>query len=230
MLLPESLIIGATSADRPGSLPEILGGLITLAIVLNVCVILQHRDISRALTALAREASRADTMEQFAFINPRTQLFVREYLKYVLPIEIEHANRYGKSLTFLMMSMQQPETTAEKDEFMVHVARILRSTFRGSDSIIQYGRGSLVVVLPETSEGQAAVAVKRLLDNVDRWNLNTKTNYEILLNHAMAPYAPGADPFPILQCLEERVAFVGWTERPSSQGRGASGVQCCCKG
>jgi diguanylate cyclase (GGDEF)-like protein len=56
------------------------------------------------------------------------------------------------------------------DYIIKAAAEVLLSSVRDSDTVCRYGGDELVVLLPNTSEEEALIIHKRILENVSRWN------------------------------------------------------------
>jgi diguanylate cyclase (GGDEF)-like protein len=191
-------------------LPQLAAGLIALVVLLNLYLVSQKRQADRLRLALLREARTADLLKQAAVIDPVTQLLDRRYLEHLLPLETARANRTG--IPFALMLI---ETTSSLEgvrrrfgadaarEFLVETSRLLKTTFRGSDSVLRYGSAQFLVLLPWTDKQQAGIALRRLLERVDEWNLHTKEKWEMLLECRLAACQPGMDAWKELRDAEQ---------------------------
>jgi len=91
------------------------------------------------------------------------------------------------------------------DQLLVEVARLLKGTFRGSDAIIRYSGDRFLIIMADTNEKRAASAMRRLSDIADRWNLNTRSGWEMVLNYGIAQYAIGASAAELLMAAEQKL-------------------------
>lgn len=192
-------------------LPQLLFGLISLILLFNLYIVTQKRNLNSTRAALIRELVFSERLENFTLIDPLTQLLNRRSLDQVLPREIARANRSGSHLTFVLVEVAGFKGLNERlgnvagDQLLVEVARLLKGTFRGSDAIIRYSGDRFLIIMTDTSEKRAASAMRRLSDIVDRWNLNTRSGWEMVLNYGIAPYAIGARAAELLISAEQNL-------------------------
>jgi diguanylate cyclase (GGDEF)-like protein len=111
----------------------------------------------------------------------------------------------------MMMKLQSLEIVRARygaeaaDKFIVEVSKVLKATFRGSDTLTRYGTDQFLVLMPGTNEQQADFAVRRLQEAIDTWNLNTKSGWEINLLHAVASHVTGCDAGDLLRAIERKM-------------------------
>ena len=192
-------------------LPQFFFGLITLIVLFNVYVVNQKRVINATRHELIRELVFSERMESLTVLDPATQLFNRRGVDQMLSQEVSRANRMGSSLTLLMLKLESLQVVNERyggaagDKFIVEVARLLKNTFRGSDTLARYSGSEFLAMLPGTSEAQAEHAIRRVQEAVDQWNLTTKTGWEINLIFGLAPYIPGGSEADLLKAAERKI-------------------------
>jgi diguanylate cyclase (GGDEF)-like protein len=192
-------------------LPQFFFGLITLIVLLNVYVINQKRVINATRHELIRELVFSERMESLTVLDPATQLFNRRGVDQMLSQEVARANRMGSSLTLLMLKLESLQVVNERygsaagDKFIVEVSRLLKNTFRGSDTLARYSNSEFLAMLPATTEAQAEQAIRRVQEAVDHWNLTTKTGWEINLIFGVAPYIPGGSEADLLKAAERKI-------------------------
>lgn len=93
---------------------------------------------------------------------------------------------------------------SEADEIYIGASYVLRSNFRGSDYIVRYFTDQFLVVLPDADDQQAQLALSRLIDKLDHWNLgNEKCEIALRLESTICP--PGENLWEKLRELEERM-------------------------
>ncbi|MBS3786997.1 diguanylate cyclase [Candidatus Bipolaricaulota bacterium] len=138
----------------------------------NLLQILAHHVGER----LAREEVEGDLRHQ-AIHDQLTGLYNRHYLKEVLTKEVERAQRYGHSLSFLMIDINSfkevndcySHTTGDK--VLVKIGDLLQDNVREVDTVIRYGGDEFLILLPETGDG-SRIVVNRLKDKMETWNQN----------------------------------------------------------
>jgi diguanylate cyclase (GGDEF)-like protein len=143
-------------------------------------------------------------------VDPATQLFNRRAIDDILTQEVSRANRMGTNLTALMLKLESLQVVngrygaAAGDQFLVEVAKLLKVTFRGSDTLSRYSGTEFLVIMPGTSEQQAECAIRRLQEAVDQWNVTTKTGWEINLIHGLATHVSGSEASDLLRTVERK--------------------------
>jgi diguanylate cyclase (GGDEF)-like protein len=192
-------------------LPQLFFGLISLILLFNIYIVVQKRSLNSTRATLIRELVFSERLESFTLIDPLTQLLNRRSLDQIVPREIARANRSGSHLTFVLVEVAGFKGLNDRlgniagDQLLVEVARLLKGTFRGSDAIIRYSGDRFLIIMADTNEKRAASAMRRLMDIVDRWNLNTKSGWEMVLNYGIAQYAIGATAAELLMAAEQEL-------------------------
>ena len=192
-------------------LPQLFFGLISLILLFNIYIVMQKRNLNSTRASLIRELVFSERLESFTLIDPLTQLLNRRSLEQIVPREIARANRSGGHLTFVRVEVAGFKGLNDRlgniagDQLLVEVARLLKGTFRGSDAIIRYSGDRFLIIMADTNEKRAASAMRRLMDIVDRWNLNTKSGWEMVLNYGIAQYAIGASAAELLMAAEQEL-------------------------
>lgn len=208
-----NLLLRGDHTFQPAQLAQLIIGLFLLILIFSAYVFDQKRTQARTREELVREIVFNERLESFSLVDPLTQIFNRRYLDQVLPKEINRANRRGTSLTFLLAEVDGWAMVARKfgdlvaDQLLIDAAHLLKSTFRGSDTVLRYDAAKFLVLMPETNEQQANCALIRLLNRVDTWNVETQAPYEMAFNGGLAAYSTGADVMSLLQKLERNVQF-----------------------
>jgi len=189
-------------------LPPLCLGLVALVLLLNFYLIGQRRSLDLVRYDLIREMATNQSLQQVAMIDPETQFFSRAAISKVLASEISSCNRFGSNLTFVIFEpdnfqkvrLKQSPFTA--DRMIVELAEILRKTFRGSDTLFRYSKSEFLLVMPKTSQAEAVPALMRLIENLDHWNLNADSCFELSLDFGIAAYKSGEPVDVGLQAAE----------------------------
>lgn len=212
------LLVGFSNllwTGTPRSALELASGLVAVIGIFTGYVLYRRHNYTRARGELIREIIYREKLQSLSLIDLLTQTFNICYLDQVLPREINRANRQGTTITFALIELASWAKVIEQqeefvgDQMLVETARLLKDTFRGSDIVLRYDISRFLVIMPETTELQARCAIKRLLDRVDSWNLESSTPFELDLRAGMAAYARGADTSSVLKLAEERVQSGG---------------------
>jgi diguanylate cyclase (GGDEF)-like protein len=107
-------------------------------------------------------------MEQQAVTDSLTGLYNRHFFNEALQREIKRADRYGYSLTILMMDVDNFKAYNDLhghlkgDTLLREIAALMKSHVRASDMLARFGGDEFVLILPETNIIQAQAIIKKL--------------------------------------------------------------------
>lgn len=105
--------------------------------------------------------------EVLAVTDSLTGLFNHKHFMTVLQREFKAAKRYEQSLSLAFVDIDHFGKLNHEwghacgDEILLHVSKILEGSFRGVDILARFGGKSLAVLLPQTPENQALIAMER---------------------------------------------------------------------
>jgi len=193
-------------------LPHLLLGFIVVILIFNLYIFEERRKLTWTRQELVRQWLRGDAAERLALIDPMTETYNRRFMEEVLVKEASRANRTGADLSLLMIDVDNFREVNSRfghqhgDLILAEIAKLLKSTFRGSDTIVRYGGDEFLVILPDTDERQAQLAVQRLVNAVDAWNAaGNGPGYRMSLSCGVATYQRGMDLQQIIDLADERM-------------------------
>jgi diguanylate cyclase (GGDEF)-like protein len=185
-------------------LPQVLIGFVVLALIFSLHLSAQRRLLGEVSTALIAASSYVNRLEQISLIDLPTQLFNRRYLDELFNHQLKWVNRSGKSTTLSLFEVLPNEQNAAAEELVIEAAFILRSNFRGSDFVVRYSTDQFLVVLPDANEQQAQIALSRLIDKVDHWNIANE-KWKLALRLTLSTCPPDGNLWEKLREIEERM-------------------------
>ncbi len=207
-------------------LPQLLGGLLLLVILLSCYVWQQRKHLKRIQDRLIRELVRCETAERLAIIDPLTDLYNRRYGMQAIAREIMRARRQKSSLGFLMVDVDNFKRANDLlghltgDRILRDVALLLQRTLRSSDIISRYGGDEFLVILIDTDNERAVSIRARLQQEIDRWNEKKLVDgYQMALSCGTAIYKDGADPEQVLAAADKAM----YADKLKDSGRSAFG-------
>jgi diguanylate cyclase (GGDEF)-like protein len=232
LVLIELISVAVPKGSNPlrveiDSVPQLLIGFVFLALIVALHLASQHKLVDEVSTALIAANSYVKRLEQLSLIDPPTQLFNRRCLDQLFNQQLKWLYRSGKPATLLMLEVLPAGRNVAAEEIVIEAAFVLRTNFRGSDYVVRYSNDQFLVVLPDTFEQQAQIALSRLIDKVDHWNLaNEKCTMALRLELCTCP--PGGNLWEKLGELEERMRSESGGRRLIPQKPASDGANDPC--
>ncbi|MBL8897520.1 MAG: GGDEF domain-containing protein [Planctomycetes bacterium] len=101
-------------------------------------------------------------------LDPLTGLYGRRLFHELLSEEVAQAARYGRALSLAIVDLDAFKTINDSlghragDRVLQGAAEVLRASVRKSDYVFRYGGEEFAILMPETDEVAAAVALERV--------------------------------------------------------------------
>lgn len=143
-----------------------------LVVFLIVQIVLNARanlERERRLVETAAELRETGAeLERLAKVDPLTGVLNRRALFERLGAEFRRSQRYGRSLTAMMIDLDDFKSLNDRyghatgDEVLAACARLISSNLRESDTVGRYGGEEFAVFLPETSIADGAFVAEKL--------------------------------------------------------------------
>lgn len=111
-------------------------------------------------------------LQELAVRDSLTNLFNRRYLHEMLEVEFARSKRSGASLAILMIDSDHLKEINDNyghkagDDFLVHIADVIRENIRAGDIACRYGGDEFVVVLSNVTEDTALGRAEKLRESV----------------------------------------------------------------
>jgi diguanylate cyclase (GGDEF)-like protein len=121
----------------------------------------------------AQLTERAGEYHQLSVTDALTGLLNRRYLDERLTEEVKRSRRHGYPMSFLMLDVDHFKSYNDEfghpagDEALKLVAEVIRDTLRDADVAARYGGEEFAIMLPQTTDGEAAMIAERVRANVD---------------------------------------------------------------
>ena len=193
-------------------LPQFFFGLTTLVVLYNAHILDQRKRLRFAREEMVRHLLRAEVRETQSLVDPLTQVYNRRYLDKILGREMSRADRSNSSLAVMMTDLDGFKAINTRlghlvgDQVLREVADLLNRLFRRSDTIIRYGGDEFLVLMPDTTEDQAAPVVDRLQQELVHWfQRDHVRGYAVGISCGVAAYRKGEDIEAIIRIADERM-------------------------
>jgi diguanylate cyclase (GGDEF)-like protein len=186
-------------------LPQLFWGMIALVLLFSVYVTAQKKELNATRRTLLQEFVMSEHLQAFSLLDPVTQLLNSCAIDPIVAKETIRANRLGTALAIATISLDNFQSIAKRagieqgEQTLHHAARLLKSTFRGSDAIFRSRTSEFVVVMPDTTEQEAEHAIGRLRAGAERWNAEAETGCEFSFSWGIAGYIEGARTSDVLE-------------------------------
>jgi len=150
-------------------------------------------------------------LQQLAITDSLTQLFNSRHFFAQLKMEIERANRYGHSLSLLLLDIdffkKYNDTFGhlEGDKVLSTVGQMIKTCLRTMDTAYRYGGEEFTVILPYTDGNEARTVADRVQYALEFITFCPcpSQSVQVTLSIGVTEYSPG----------EELTAFVNRSDR-----------------
>ena len=119
---------------------------------------------------------KAGEFEQLSVTDPLTGLLNRRYIEERLMEEIKRSNRHGFPMSFVMLDVDSFKSYNDHfghpagDLALKMVGHVIRETLRGADVAARYGGEEFAILLPQTTNEEAATIAERIRRNIEGAN------------------------------------------------------------
>jgi len=179
---------------------------------------------SEVLRRQKAEASLIESEKQYrqlSITDGLTGLFNHRHFYHRLEAEIDRAQRYSKSLTILLMDVDDFKLFNDTyghldgDKVLKEIGRIIHTFIRSSDSAFRYGGEEFVVIMPETNAHSAHTVAERIRLGFKQYVFIThnKSAEQLTLSLGLAQYTPDEDA----RTLVKRADFNMYTAKKNGK-------------
>jgi diguanylate cyclase (GGDEF)-like protein len=187
-------------------------GLTALVVLYNAHMVEQRGKLRWAREEMVRQLLRAETSESLSLVDPLTEVYNRRHMDKILRQETSRADRLNTSLAVMLIDLDGFKSINTRfghvvgDEVLQEVTQLLNGVFRRSDTVVRYGGDEFLIVMPDTDEDQAALAVARLHKEVRKRNLeNRGREYKLSLSCGVAGYRKGMQIREVIEAADSNM-------------------------
>jgi len=137
-----------------------------------------------------------EQLQELAVRDPLTELYNRRYLQEALEVEFTHPHRSDLPMAILMMDSDHLKDINDifghkaGDDFLVHIAIVIRESIRAGDIACRYGGDEFVVVLSNVTENIALARAEKLRQKIASHHIvhrDEKVGISVSIGIAMYP-------------------------------------------
>jgi diguanylate cyclase (GGDEF)-like protein len=192
--------------------PQLFYGFVTLILLFNLYAFTKKRELYQARAQFVREMIRSETAEMTALKDPLTDTFNRRYFDQIIQGEVNRTNRRSTELAVMIIDVDDFKSVNTHfghlvgDRVLVELAQLLKGTFRNCDVVVRYGGDEFLVLVTDSDEEGAKIALGRLEEGVHAWNrANLIPGYRMELSCGVAGYAKGASIQDVIAAADDRM-------------------------
>jgi diguanylate cyclase (GGDEF)-like protein/PAS domain S-box-containing protein len=137
-----------------------------------------------------------EQLQELAVRDPLTELYNRRYLQEALEVEFTHPQRSDLPMAILMMDSDHLKDINDifghkaGDDFLVHIAIVIRESIRAGDIACRYGGDEFVVVLSNVTGNIALARAEKLRQKIASHHIvhrDEKVGISVSIGIAMYP-------------------------------------------
>jgi diguanylate cyclase (GGDEF)-like protein len=192
--------------------PQLFYGFVTLILLFNVYALNKKKELRHARDELVHQLVRSEVAEMTAVKDPLTDAFNRRYFDQIIQGEVNRANRRSSELGIIIIDVDDFKSVNTRfghlagDQVLISVVQMLNRTFRSCDVVIRYGGDEFLVLVTDSTEEGAKIALERLRQRVDAWNsANLVPGYRLALSCGVAGYSKGMKIQDVVELADERM-------------------------
>jgi len=185
-------------------------GVLALLILLNMYIAARRFELRRARRNLVSTSIQSELIRLQSFTDPLTEVYNRRYLEEMATRFISHARRTKEPLTFLLIDLDRFKEVNTRfghltgDFVLAEFAGLLRGSTRGADAVVRYGGDEFLIVLVNTPKQNAGVVVRRILNELSRWNEGSNlAGLEVTVSIGVAEWVDGKTLDDVLDAADQ---------------------------
>jgi diguanylate cyclase (GGDEF)-like protein len=185
-------------------------GVLALLILLNTYIAVRRLELRRARQKLVSTTIQSELIRLQSFTDPLTEVYNRRSFEEMATRFISHARRTKEPLTFLLIDLDHFKEVNTRfghltgDFVLAEFAGLLRGSTRGSDAVVRYGGDEFLIVLVNTAKQNAGVVVRRIVDDLSRWNEGSNFDgVEVTVSIGVAEWEDGKTLDEVLDAADQ---------------------------
>jgi len=129
--------------------------------------------LAAALGLMLASMQTKQLLRDQALLDGLTGAHNRHAMDEIVAEELERARRHGHDLSFVMLDIDEFKSIndrlghAEGDRVLEMLVAVLRKALRTMDKVIRYGGDEFLLVLPESSQWETELVLKRLRTSIE---------------------------------------------------------------
>lgn len=184
---------------------------------------LLFKKVAQAIKTKLENICEKDFLKKNLYKDFLTKLYNRNFLKDVIPIELEKANRYNYPLSVIMLDLDNFKKVNDikghifGDKILETIGQIIRKNIRKSDIPIRYGGDEFLIFLPNTKIGNALKIAKKLQNII--YDINFKLGLEENLNFGVSGGVLEVKKFQDIDSLIDEVDKLLYISKNQGKGK-----------
>ena len=169
----------------------------------------QEIEIRKRTEQALRESE--NNYRELSIIDGLTQLYNSRHFYHQLKMEIDRADRYGQSLTILLLDLDDFKLFndayghVEGDQVLLRLGQVVKRCLRQTDSAYRYGGEEFTILLPMTTSKDATVTAERIRTEFKKENFSPAPGKDVhmTMSIGLGQYKPEEDMKAFVQRVDQ---------------------------
>jgi len=163
--------------------PQVLFVIMVVTVLASLFYVRRGVEVGGLRLANLQQQLSSQEEQAASMIDAVTNVFTRGVLHNLLAGEISRAERTNRSLALIMCDLNNFKQVNDHsghvmgDYVLSQIAKILKSSVRGSDYVTRYGGDEFLVLLPETDERGGEIVRQRMHCKIAEWDRRNRVGH-----------------------------------------------------